>query len=80
MAEDDIVQLIDDPRERPAEEGPRFVELRVDGTPAALEHQCEAAGPEQVDRNGREIGRHLGAVKWDSPQVMERLQRAMTAE
>ena len=33
-----------------------------------------------VDRNGREIGRHLGAVKWDSPQVMERLQRAMTAE
>ena len=33
-----------------------------------------------VDRNGREIGRHLGAVKWDSPQMMERLQRAMTAE
>ena len=33
-----------------------------------------------IDRNGREIGRHLGAVKWDSPQVMERLQQAMTAE
>ena len=33
-----------------------------------------------VDRNGREIGRHLGAVKWDAPEVMERLQRAMTAE
>ena len=33
-----------------------------------------------VDRNGREIGRHLGAVKWDAPQVVERLQRAITAE
>ena len=33
-----------------------------------------------VDRNGREIGRHLGAVKWDAPQVVERLQRAMAAE
>jgi len=33
-----------------------------------------------VDRQGREIGRHLGAVKWDAPEVVERLQRAMTAE
>ena len=33
-----------------------------------------------VDRNGREIGRHLGAVKWDAPEVVERLRRAMTAE
>ena len=33
-----------------------------------------------VDRNGREVGRHLGAVKWDAPEVVERLQRAMTAE
>jgi len=33
-----------------------------------------------VDRSGREIGRHLGAVKWDAPEVVERLQRAMTAE
>jgi thiol-disulfide isomerase/thioredoxin len=33
-----------------------------------------------VDRTGREIGRHLGAVKWDAPEVVERLQRAMTAE
>ena len=33
-----------------------------------------------VDRNGREIGRHLGAVKWDAPEVVQRLQRAMTAE
>jgi thiol-disulfide isomerase/thioredoxin len=33
-----------------------------------------------VDGKGREIGRHLGAVKWDAPQMVERLQRAMTAE
>jgi len=33
-----------------------------------------------VDRDGREIGRHLGAVKWDAPEVVERLRRAMTAE
>jgi len=33
-----------------------------------------------VDRQGREIGRHLGALKWDAPEVVERLQRAMTAE
>lgn len=33
-----------------------------------------------VDRSGREIGRHLGAVKWDAPEVVQRLQRAMTQE
>ena len=33
-----------------------------------------------VDRQGREVGRHLGAVKWDAPEVVERLQRAMAAE
>ncbi|HZE61171.1 MAG TPA: TlpA disulfide reductase family protein [Burkholderiales bacterium] len=33
-----------------------------------------------VDRNGREIGRHLGAVKWDAPEMVERLRRAITAE
>jgi len=33
-----------------------------------------------LDRKGREIGRHLGAVKWDAPEVVERLQRAITAE
>ena len=33
-----------------------------------------------VDRSGREIGRHLGPVKWDAPEVVERLQRAMAAE
>lgn len=33
-----------------------------------------------VDRSGREIGRHLGAVQWDAPDVVARLQRAITAE
>jgi thiol-disulfide isomerase/thioredoxin len=33
-----------------------------------------------VDRAGREIGRHLGPVKWDSPQVVEQLRRAIAAE
>src|SRR5205814_7005517 len=33
-----------------------------------------------VDRAGREIGRHLGAVKWDSPEVLARLRRAISAE
>jgi thiol-disulfide isomerase/thioredoxin len=33
-----------------------------------------------VDRSGREIGRHLGAVKWDSPEVVEQLRRAIAAE
>lgn len=27
-----------------------------------------------LDRDGREIGRHLGPAKWDSPEVLERLR------
>jgi len=33
-----------------------------------------------IDRAGREVGRHLGPVKWDDPEVVERLQRAISAE
>ena len=33
-----------------------------------------------VDRAGREVGRHLGPVKWDSPEVVEQLRRAIAAE
>jgi len=33
-----------------------------------------------VDRTGREVGRHLGAVKWDAPEVVEQLRRAIAAE
>jgi thiol-disulfide isomerase/thioredoxin len=44
--------------------------FNVPGLPATL----------LVDRAGQEIGRHLGAVKWDSPEVVERLRRAISAE
>jgi hypothetical protein len=33
-----------------------------------------------LDREGREIGRHLGAVKWDSPEVVEDLRRKIAGE
>jgi len=33
-----------------------------------------------VDRSGREVGRHLGAVKWDAPEVVEQLRRAIASE
>jgi thiol-disulfide isomerase/thioredoxin len=33
-----------------------------------------------VDRNGREIGRHLGAVKWDSPDVVALLRRRIEGD
>ena len=32
-----------------------------------------------VDPAGREVGRHLGAVKWDSPEVMEDLRRRVNS-
>ena len=32
-----------------------------------------------VDPQGREVGRHLGAVKWDSPEVMEHLRRRVNS-
>jgi thiol-disulfide isomerase/thioredoxin len=33
-----------------------------------------------VDRSGREVGRHLGAVKWDAADVVEQLRGAIAAE
>jgi thiol-disulfide isomerase/thioredoxin len=39
--------------------------LGVVGLPATL----------LVDADGREIGRHAGAVKWDAPEVVEQLRR-----
>jgi thiol-disulfide isomerase/thioredoxin len=44
--------------------------LEAPGLPATL----------LVDRAGREIGRHLGPVKWDAPEVVEQLRRAIAAE
>ena len=31
-----------------------------------------------IDREGREIGRHLGAAKWDTPDIVEALRRRIT--
>lgn len=62
--------------------GIKALPLYVDPTAKAA-FTVDAAGlPASllIDRQGREIGRHLGAVKWDEPQVVERLRRAIAAE
>jgi thiol-disulfide isomerase/thioredoxin len=64
------------------EVGIRALPLYVDPSAKAA-FTLDAAGlPASllIDRAGREIGRHLGAVKWDDPEVLERLRRAITAE
>jgi len=65
-----------------AEAGIKALPLYIDPTAKAA-FTVDAAGlPASllIDRQGREIGRHLGAVKWDDPQVVERLRRAIAAE
>jgi thiol-disulfide isomerase/thioredoxin len=65
-----------------AETGIKALPLYIDPTAKAA-FTVEAAGlPASllIDRQGREIGRHLGAVKWDEPEVVERLRRAIAAE
>jgi thiol-disulfide isomerase/thioredoxin len=65
-----------------AETGIKALPLYIDPTAKAA-FTVDAAGlPASllIDRQGREIGRHLGAVKWDEPEVVERLRRAIAAE
>ena len=65
-----------------AQIGIKALPLYIDPTAKAA-FTVDAAGlPASllIDRQGREIGRHLGAVKWDEPQVVARLQRAIAAE
>ena len=65
-----------------AQVGIKALPLYVDPTAKAA-FTVDAAGlPASllIDRQGREIGRHLGALKWDEPQVLERLRRAIAAE
>jgi thiol-disulfide isomerase/thioredoxin len=66
-----------------------FAEIGVKALPLYVDPSAKAAftldapglpATLLVDRAGREIGRHLGAVKWDSPEVVERLRRAISAE
>ena len=65
-----------------AEVGIKALPLYIDPSAQAA-FKLDAAGLPVtllVDRGGREIGRHLGAVKWDAPEVVEQLRRAIAAE
>ncbi|HYL23584.1 MAG TPA: TlpA disulfide reductase family protein [Burkholderiales bacterium] len=65
-----------------AQVGIKVLPLYIDPTAKAA-FTVDAAGlPASllIDRQGREIGRHLGAVKWDDAEVVERLRRAIAAE
>jgi len=64
------------------EVGIKALPLYIDPTAKAA-FTLDAAGLPAtllVDRAGRELGRHLGPVKWDSPEVVEHLRRAIAAE
>ena len=64
-----------------AETGIKALPLYVDRSAKAA-FTLDAAGLPAtllIDPAGREIGRHLGAVKWDSPQVMEHLRRRVNS-
>ena len=65
-----------------AQVGIKALPLYIDPTAKAA-FTLDAAGLPAtllVDRQGREIGRHLGAVKWDDAEVVQRLRHAIAAE
>ena len=55
MAEDDIVQLIDDPRETPAEQGPRWKIAVIDDEPAVHDGTRFALSDYRLNGQGLEI-------------------------
>jgi signal transduction histidine kinase/CheY-like chemotaxis protein len=55
MAEDDIVQLIDDPREKPAEQGPRWRIAVIDDEPAVHDGTRFALSDYRLHGQGLEI-------------------------
>jgi thiol-disulfide isomerase/thioredoxin len=64
-----------------AETGIKALPLYIDRSAKAA-FTLDAAGLPAtllVDPAGREVGRHLGAVKWDSPEVMEHLRRRVNS-
>jgi thiol-disulfide isomerase/thioredoxin len=64
-----------------AETGIKALPLYIDRTARAA-FTLDAAGLPAtllVDPQGREVGRHLGAVKWDSAEVMEHLRRRVNS-
>jgi thiol-disulfide isomerase/thioredoxin len=65
-----------------AEVGIKALPLYVDPSAKAA-FTLDAAGLPAtllLDREGREIGRHLGAVKWDSAEVVADLRRKIDGE
>ena len=63
MAEDDIVQLIDDPRERPAEQGPRWKIAVIDDEPAVHDGTRFALSDYRLNGQGLEILSAYSAVE-----------------
>jgi len=64
-----------------ADVGIRALPLYIDPTARAA-FTLDAAGLPVtllVDPAGREIGRHLGPAKWDSPEVMEHVRRRVNS-
>jgi len=55
MADEDIVQLIDDPREKPAEQGPRWKIAVIDDEPAVHDGTRFALGDYRLHGQGLEI-------------------------
>src|SRR5258705_13644122 len=55
MAEDDIVQLIDDPREKPAEQGPRWKIAGIGDEPAVHDGPRFALSDYRLNGQGLEI-------------------------
>ena len=62
-----------------AEVGVKSLELYIDRSAQAA-FKVNAVGLPAtllLDSDGREIGRHLGPAKWDSPRLVEDLRRRM---
>ena len=60
--------------------GVKSLEFYIDRSARAAFHLNAPGLPVTllIDRQGREIGRKLGAAKWDSPEVVEDLRRRVT--
>jgi thiol-disulfide isomerase/thioredoxin len=64
-----------------AEAGVKSLALYVDPSAQAAFKLGAAGLPASllVDASGREVGRHLGPAKWDSPEVVSELRRRIEA-
>src|SRR5438067_4581510 len=64
-----------------AEVGVKSLELYIDRSAQAAFKLGAVGLPATLllDARGRELGRHLGQVKWDSPEIVEELRRRVEA-